>query len=48
MGDIIVISVLALVVGLCLWSVFRQKKKGACSGCSGCCSSCTACKQNIQ
>ena len=43
MGDVIVISVLALVVGLVIFSLFKQKQKGGCSGCSGSCNGCTHC-----
>ena len=43
MGDVIVISVLALVVGLVIFSLFKQKQKGGCSGCSGCSGSCNGC-----
>ena len=44
MGDIIVISALALAVALVIASLVRRKKKGACGGCSGCagCSGCCA------
>ena len=52
MGDIIVLGVLALVVGLIVAGMIRDKKKGktcgGCSGCSGCaakgsCASCSGC-----
>ena len=36
MGDIIVIAVLALVVGLVIRGMIRDKKKGKCCGCSSC------------
>lgn len=37
MGDIIVLGVLALVVGLIVAGMIRDKKKGkSCSGCSSC------------
>ena len=36
MGDIIVLGVLALVVGLIVADMIRDKKKGKCSGCSSC------------
>ena len=36
MGDIIVLGVLALVVGLIVSGMIRDKKKGKCSGCSSC------------
>ena len=47
-GDIIVLSVLALVVAAVIAGMVRDKKKGkhcGCSGCSGCagCSSCDSC-----
>ena len=40
MGDIIVLGVLAVVVGLIVAGMIRDKKKG--KGCSGC-SSCKGC-----
>ena len=43
MGDVIVISVLALVVGLVIFCLFKQKQKGGCCGCSGSCNGCTHC-----
>ena len=44
MGDIIVISALALVVFLVIFFQIRSKKKGkSCPGCSGCCAGCTKC-----
>jgi hypothetical protein len=54
-GDIVVLGVLGIVVGLIIAGMIRDKKKGktcgGCSGCSGCsglsgcsgCSSCTHC-----
>ena len=45
-GDIIVLSVLALVIAAVIFGMIRDKKKGrTCGGCSGCssCSSCSAC-----
>ena len=41
-GDIIVLAVLALVVGLVVRGMIRDKKKGKCGGCSGC-SGCSGC-----
>ena len=35
-GDIIVIAVLVLVIGLIVRGMIRDKKKGKCCGCSGC------------
>jgi hypothetical protein len=36
-GEIAVIFVLAALVILILWNMFRKKKKGSCScGCGGC------------
>jgi len=36
-GDIVVLAVLALVVGLVVRGMIRDKKKGkSCGGCSGC------------
>ena len=43
LGDIIVLAVLALVIGLVIRGMIRDKKKGKCCGCSGC-SSCASCK----
>ena len=47
-GDIIVLSVLALVIAAVIWGMIRDRKKGkhcGCSGCSGCasCASCSSC-----
>ena len=48
-GDIIVLSVLALVIAVVIYGMIRDKKKGKhCGGCSGCsscasCAGCTAC-----
>ena len=36
LGDIIVLAVLALVIGLVVRGMIRDKKKGRCGGCSGC------------
>ena len=39
MGDIIVLSVLGIIVGLVIYSMIRNRKKGkdcGCGGCSGC------------
>ena len=42
-GDIVVLAVLALVVGLVVRGMIRDKKKGkSCGGCSGC-SGCSGC-----
>ncbi len=48
MGDIIVIAVLALIIGLIIRGMIRDKKKGKCCGCSGCssCASCGSCSGN--
>lgn len=35
-GDVIVISVLALIVAGVIWGMIRDKKKGKCCGCSSC------------
>ena len=35
-GDILVIAVLLLIIGLIVRSMIRDKKKGKCCGCSGC------------
>jgi hypothetical protein len=40
MGDIIVLSVLGLIVGLIVFSLIRDKKKGK-SGCSCGCQNCS-------
>ena len=48
-GDIIVLSVLALVIAVVIYGMIRDKKKGKhCGGCSGrsscaSCAGCTAC-----
>ncbi len=45
-GDIVVLSVIALVVAFVIAGMVRDKKKGKhCGGCSGCagCSSCASC-----
>ncbi|MBQ1271771.1 MAG: FeoB-associated Cys-rich membrane protein [Clostridia bacterium] len=36
MGDMIVITVLAAVVGMAVRSLIKDHKKGGCAGCSGC------------
>ena len=45
MGQAIVIFVILIIVGLCVWDIVRSHKKesscggcegGSCSGCSGC------------
>lgn len=40
MGDIVVLAVLGLIIGIVIASMVRAKKKGkgccGCSGCSGC------------
>ena len=42
MGDMIVIAVLAVVIGLALRSMWKDHKNGGgCSGCSGNCSTCS-------
>lgn len=41
-GDLIVLAVLALVVGLALRSLLRNRESGGCS-CGGDCSSCGSC-----
>ena len=35
-GDIIVIAVLALIIGLIVRGMIRDRKQGKCCGCSGC------------
>ena len=35
-GDMIVIAVLLLVIGLIVRGMIRDKKQGKCCGCSGC------------
>ena len=42
MGDIIVLAALAVIIGLIVRGMIRDKKAGKCSGCSGC-SGCTGC-----
>ena len=36
MGDIIVLAALAVIIGLIVRGMIRDKKAGKCSGCSGC------------
>ena len=44
-GDIVVIAVLALIIGLIVRGMIRDRKQGKCCGCSGCsgCASCASC-----
>ena len=44
-GDIIVIAVLALIIGLIVRGMIRDRKQGKCCGSSGCsnCASCASC-----
>lgn len=35
-GDVIVIAVLVLIIGLIVRGMIQDKKKGKCCGCSGC------------
>ena len=35
-GDVIVIAVLLLIIGLIVRGIVRDKKQGKCCGCSGC------------
>ena len=46
-GDILVLAVLALIVGLVSRNMLRDKKKGKCCGCSGCtgCSMAGSCQR---
>ena len=48
MGDIIVLGVLALAVGLIVAGIIRDKKKGKVSGCGSCkgCSMAGSCGSN--
>ena len=48
MGDIIVLAALAVIIGLIVRGMIRDKKAGKCSGCSGCksCASCGSCGGN--
>lgn len=44
LGSIAVFLVLAVVVGLIIRSLYKQKKRGgSCTGCSGSCGSCGGC-----
>lgn len=44
LGTIAVFLVLAVVVGLIIRSLYKQKKRGgSCTGCSGSCGSCGGC-----
>ncbi len=42
-GTIIVILVLVIVVGIAVWSVVRDKKKGKSINCGGDCKKCSGC-----
>ena len=46
-GDILVLAVLTLIVGLVIRNMLRDKKKGKCCGCSGCtgCSMAGSCQR---
>lgn len=50
LGDIIVIAVLVLIIGLIVQGMIRDRKKGKCCGCSGCscmegcCGNCSGCQ----
>ena len=46
-GDILVLAALALIVGLVIRNMLRDKKKGNCCGCSSCkgCSRSSACQR---
>jgi hypothetical protein len=50
MGDIIVISVLVIIVGLIIFWGIKNRKKGCCAGCSKCknaeASACNGCCHN--
>ncbi len=47
MGDIIVIEVLVIIVGLIVFSAVRNRKKGGgCAGCSKCSHSDSCCNGN--
>ena len=35
-GDVVVIAVLSLVIGLVIWGMIRDKKKGKSCGCGSC------------
>lgn len=44
LGSIAVFLVLAVVVGLIIRSLYKQRKRGgSCTGCSGSCGSCGGC-----
>ena len=44
LGSIAVFLVLAVVVGLIIRSLYKQKKRGgSCTGCGGSCGSCGGC-----
>ncbi len=48
MGDILILSVLALCCILAVRSLYKGRKQGGCSGCSSCCGSCTGCPGNTK
>lgn len=43
--DIVVVVVIAVILGVAVWYIYRSKKRGhKCIGCpDGCCSSCDCC-----
>ena len=43
--DIVIVVVIAVILGVAVWYIYRSKKKGKkCIGCPGdCCSSCDCC-----
>ena len=43
MGDILVLSVLAVIVFLAVRSMLKNRKKGCCGSCSGCSGGCSGC-----
>lgn len=43
MGDVIVLSILGIIVALVIRSMWKNHKKGGCSGCS---CNCEGCKLN--
>ena len=40
MGDVIVLSVITIVAGAIIWSMYKSHKQGKCYGCSGNCAEC--------
>ena len=42
-GNLIAVLLVALLVGVSVLELIKERKKGGCGGCSGCCGSCAGC-----